>query len=129
MYYVYMFTIRQTLQRFKAQLPHVRLSVVAGILIVVVGIISFSLGWIARGGYQKPSIQVSETRLPVTASVAGDRSEVFVASKNSDKYHYRWCAGAERIAADNKIYFADKEEAREAGYKPAGNCPGLEEGN
>jgi hypothetical protein len=50
-----------------------------------------------------------------------------VASKNGSVYHYIWCPGAKQIKEENKIYFNSKEEAEAAGYRPAKNCPGLEE--
>lgn len=49
----------------------------------------------------------------------------YVASKNGTSYHYPWCGGASRIKDENKIWFDSKEAAEKAGYKPAGNCPGL----
>lgn len=49
----------------------------------------------------------------------------YVASKNSNKYHLPWCSGAARIAEENKIWFASKEEAAAAGYTPAANCKGI----
>jgi hypothetical protein len=55
-----------------------------------------------------------------------DRSGgLYVASKNSDKYHLPSCSGAKRIAEHNKIWFNSKEEAEGLGYQPAANCPGL----
>ena len=45
-----------------------------------------------------------------------------VVSKNSDKYHFLWCSGAERIKEENKVYFNSEEEAIKAGYTLAGNC-------
>lgn len=48
-----------------------------------------------------------------------------VGSKNSDKYHLPDCPGAKQISEQNKIWFNSIEEAEKAGYKPAGNCPGL----
>lgn len=48
-----------------------------------------------------------------------------VGSVNSDKYHFPWCSGAQRMLEENKIYFSSIEEAREAGYTPAANCKGL----
>lgn len=50
---------------------------------------------------------------------------LYVASKNSDKYHLPECSGAKRIAEHNKIWFNSKEEAEGLGYQPAANCPGL----
>lgn len=49
-----------------------------------------------------------------------------VGSKNSDKYHFPWCSGALRIKPENLISFTSYEEARAAGYTPAGNCDGLQ---
>jgi len=48
-----------------------------------------------------------------------------VASKNSDKYHLPDCPGAKQISEKNKIWFDSIEAAEKAGYKPAANCPGL----
>ena len=45
-----------------------------------------------------------------------------VASKNSDKYHYTWCAGAKKIKEENKVWFSSAQEAESRGYTLAGNC-------
>lgn len=45
-----------------------------------------------------------------------------VVSKNSNKYHYSWCAGAKRIKEENKIWFNSVQEAESGGYALAGNC-------
>src|SRR3989338_7410347 len=45
-----------------------------------------------------------------------------VASKNSDKYHYTWCAGAKKIKEENKVWFNSAQEAESKGYTLAGNC-------
>ncbi len=50
----------------------------------------------------------------------------YVASRNGSAYHYPWCPSAKKIKEENRIWFQTEEEARKAGYKPAGNCPGLE---
>lgn len=49
----------------------------------------------------------------------------FVASRNGSSYHSPDCPGAKQIKEENKVWFASADEARRAGYKPAGNCPGL----
>ncbi len=49
-----------------------------------------------------------------------------VASKTGSKYHFPWCAGARTIKESNKVWFQSAQEARKAGYEPAGNCKGLE---
>ena len=51
-----------------------------------------------------------------------------VGSKNSDKYHLPDCPGAKQISEQNKVWFDSIEAAEKAGYKPAGNCPGLKKG-
>ena len=45
-----------------------------------------------------------------------------VASKNSNKYHYTWCAGAKKIKEENKVWFGSAQEAESRGYTLAGNC-------
>ena len=49
----------------------------------------------------------------------------YVASRTGSKYHFPWCAGAQSIKEENKIWFDSKEEAEAAGYAPAANCKGL----
>lgn len=49
----------------------------------------------------------------------------YVGSRNGTKYHLPWCSGAKRISEKNKIRFASKEEAENAGYTPAANCKGI----
>lgn len=58
-------------------------------------------------------------------SKKGSLSGGFVASVNGSKYHFPWCPSAGRIKEENKIWFANQEEAKSAGYEPAKNCPGL----
>jgi len=48
-----------------------------------------------------------------------------VGSRNSDVYHLPWCSGAQRIGEENLVVFNSRAEAEAAGYRPAGNCPGL----
>src|SRR3989344_2109913 len=45
-----------------------------------------------------------------------------VASRNSEKYHYTWCAGAKKIKEENKVWFSSAQEAESRGYALAGNC-------
>lgn len=49
-----------------------------------------------------------------------------VGNKNSKIYHYEDCPGALKMKAENKIFFDSIMVAQQAGYKPAGNCPGLQ---
>ncbi len=50
---------------------------------------------------------------------------LLVGSLAGRKYHFPWCAGAQRISEKNKIWFNSVGEAQKAGYTPAANCKGL----
>lgn len=50
---------------------------------------------------------------------------LYVGSKSGTKYHLPTCSGAQRISEANKVWFATKAEAEQAGYTPALNCPGI----
>ena len=54
--------------------------------------------------------------LPTTV-IAG-----FVGSQHSDVYHYEECHYARGIAAENRVYFSDAQEAEAAGYRPCLVC-------
>lgn len=73
--------------------------------------------------------KIPTENLPVGGEVKGisaqSSSGIVIGSKNSNKYHYPWCSGAQRISDANKIYFSSVEEARKSGYIPAANCKGL----
>lgn len=126
MYYLYMFSVRKKLQDFKPEELKVPLPILLALIICCVGITAFALGWIARSQSQTPAIQTKTVDFSVLGGQAANAAGLYVGSKNSDHYHYRWCAGADRINAENKIYFDSPQQAQEEGYEPAGNCPGLE---
>jgi hypothetical protein len=44
---------------------------------------------------------------------------LFVASKNSNKYHWPWCAAAKQIKPENEIWFKSEAQAQAAGYSPS----------
>lgn len=102
-------------------------------LIVLVAGASFGLGALSTKNSGE-DIEIKQT-VSVFDSLKNSENTVnskqnltegkFVGSKNSDKYHYPWCSGAQRIKEENKIWFAGKEEAEAQGYAPAGNCKGL----
>jgi len=98
------------------------------LIIVLVAFLSFGLGRLSK---------IEESRIPIkienSASVLSGTNKLnnnpemlYVASVNGESYHFPWCSGAQRISETNKVTFASIEEARAQGYKPAGNCPGLE---
>lgn len=102
-------------------------------VIILVALISFGLGRLSKIRERKTPITI-ENLLPnqnmgSTSAESAVQSTApagqVVASKNGTKYHYPWCAGAQSIKEENKIYFSSIEEARKAGYTPASNCKGL----
>ncbi len=50
----------------------------------------------------------------------------YVASKNGRVYYFTWCAGAKRIAEENRNYFNSSQDARAAGLTPSSACPDLD---
>lgn len=65
-----------------------------------------------------------------TKSVAGDigvaSAVKIIGNKNSKIYHREDCPGALKMSESNKVLFGSISAAKEAGYRPAGNCPGLQ---
>jgi hypothetical protein len=48
-----------------------------------------------------------------------------IGNKQSKIFHLENCPGALKMKAENKVFFASMLAAQQAGFKPAGNCPGL----
>ena len=59
------------------------------------------------------------------SSVASGAVKI-IGNKNSKIYHREDCPGALKMSESNKVFFNSIEEAKSAGYKPAGNCQGLQ---
>ena len=51
-----------------------------------------------------------------------DTRVVVSKASTSKKYHYSWCASANKIKEENKLWFNSDKEAEAAGYTLAGNC-------
>lgn len=96
-------------------------------VIILVALISFGLGRLSKIGESKTPITIESPVDGLTGAVnnIATSTKNFVASKNGTKYHFPWCAGAQSIKEENKIWFSTAEEARQAGYQPASNCKGL----
>lgn len=115
----------------------------SAVLIIVVGVASFGLGRLSveervdnmsQGAtpaftrtmpLNSPGASQNTSSQAVREETASSTEKGYVASKNSTKYHLPWCSGAARIAEENKVWFATKEEAEAAGYTPAANCKGI----
>src|SRR3989344_1683557 len=138
--------IAETREKIKVWAGDRKADILTGIIIVLIGIISFGLGRLSATWTPKPPISIispngAESKpvapqIPVatpigaskTASIttsAGSPEGKFVASKSGAAYHLPDCPGAKQIKSENKIYFKTQEDAERAGYHPAGNCPGL----
>ena len=111
--------------------------------VVLLGVVSFGLGRLsaAPGGpgvalCEAPELQEASVLQAVVANPGTGQGSAsspttrstqgtYVASKSGSAYHFPWCSGAQRIKEENKVWFATKEEAEAAGYRPASNCKGL----
>ena len=119
------------------------------LLLILVGVLSFILGRYSQSAAQAEGVRICTVEESVLSAQGVDASQGggletqvpavtpstqvgavaaqgnFVASKSGKAYHLPWCPGAGRIKAENRVWFATKEEAEAAGYAPAGNCKGL----
>jgi len=134
-----MTSIKEKLQQIKDKYPERIETAVLAFIIIFSSTLGFGLGKMSltESGVKEVSIEevsifqnTDTANNAQSANMTGTTVEtnqgMLVGSKNSDKYHYPWCSGAKRISDANKVWFSSVEEARATGYKPAGNCPGLE---
>lgn len=122
--------------KIKAQFAPYKNDLFTALIIVLVAVIGFGLGRLSAvydqnepirieyGVNQTSSAKDALSNTNLEASLPSEE-KLYVASKNSDKYHFPWCSGAKRIKESNKMWFSSKEEAELMGFKPAGNCEGL----
>ena len=112
-------------------------------LVFLVSIASFGLGRLSAIWPASESITIEEpgatgfaaaarpieqlSPAPSPASItAPTGSRNFVASQKGSSYHLPNCPGAKQIKEENRVWFETVDAARAAGYRPAGNCPGVE---
>jgi hypothetical protein len=120
-------TIAEAREKCKGLLARIPRDVLVIGILVLSSSASFGLGFLAgqgsgSGGAAPSSAEPSLTSLP---EAAPDAAGQVVASKNGTKYYLPECAGADRIAPANKVWFASPAAALAAGYAPAVNCKGL----
>ena len=106
------------------------------VAIILVALIGFGIGRLTAPkavpiqikNMEQASVEelIGEQVVPTSVGTPAGQAGKVVASKNSDKYHLPECPGAKQISEENKIWFDSIEAAEKAGYKPAGNCPGLQ---
>src|SRR3989344_2477223 len=118
--------VRGKCKALLAKIPRDALTL--GILLVASSV-SFGLGLLAgEDAGQGSEVRLQEhlpTSLAGTDSKGVSQEGQVVASKNGAKYYLPDCAGADRIAPANKVWFASAAAATAAGYTPAGNCKGV----
>ena len=98
------------------------------LLILALGSIVFALGRIYALEEAHTPIQISypnSTDTGVVLGASSSASSEVIGSKTGKKYYFPWCGTLKRVKPENQIHFASVEEARVAGYLPAGNCKGL----
>lgn len=102
-----------------------REEVLSATIVLLVGAASFGLG--RMSALQEAEKPIFIATYPASTSTPIVLGGGVVASRSGKSYHFPWCPGAETIKESNRVWFKDESEARERGYKPAGNCPGLSE--
>lgn len=106
-------------------------------VIILVGLVSFGLGQLSAGGasyggeliLESAPVEINKLVEALNSPGAEQGSAIptdIIGNKSSKIYHRSDCAGAKIMSEANKIYFNSIAEAKNAGYRPAGNCPGLE---
>lgn len=112
-----------------------------GLIILLVALVSFGLGRLSMApgtltlAAEKtgtitlatgtvPAAVGAPLRAAPTAATTTTQGP-YVASKNGTKYYLTTCGAANRIKAENRVFFQTVGEATKAGLAPAVNCPGL----
>lgn len=82
------------------------------------------LGLRIRLSNAKQSVRIDNIPNNMSAKITGSLSvrKNFMASKNGSKYYPVGCKAGERIKLENRIFFANEEEARASGYTRTTNC-------
>lgn len=114
-------TIAETRDKCKATLARIPRDLLILAILVLASTLSFGFGYLAG----TDAAHESETWPQTTTTATSTNENAVVASKSGMKYYLPWCAGVDRISADNKVWFPSKEVAEQAGYTPASNCDGL----
>ena len=117
-------SIKEIVRKIKHLYMHIPFEVLYAIIIVLVGLSAFGLGYIDALQMQKQSITVTQDKSMLRYPKMQIQGKV-VASKRGKKYHYPWCPGALKMSEKNKRWFKSEQAARNAGYTPARNCKGL----
>jgi hypothetical protein len=91
------------------------------ILVILVGAACFALGRLSALEGTRSPVSISQASASSLAAGGG-----FVASKTGEVYYFPWCARAQKIPPDSRVYFKSESDAKSAGYRAAKNCKGLD---
>ena len=110
------------------------------LVIFLVGLVGFGIGRLSVLGQGSGAgeLRVESTPVPVENVVEaiqgrGEEAQIgdsstptnVVGNKNSMIFHLSTCSGAKNMSDANKVYFSSVGAAVAAGFRAAGNCPGL----
>jgi len=121
-----------------------RKDIVITLIIIFVAFSSFGLGRLSKIEENKEDINIiypsnyeqmltanagqslnkdTEKGSKVAGEIAsGGNSQTILASKNGTKYYFTWCSGVSRIKEENKIWFANEQEAQMRGLTKSSTC-------
>ena len=116
-----MITIAEARQICKNLVGRVPRDILIIVILILAALCSFGLGYLAGLDAGQGSGLSVETS-PIVATSSDGR---VLASKSGTKYYLPWCAGAERITDENKVWFTSSAAASNASYAPSANCKGL----
>lgn len=107
-------TIAEARERCKSFIAKIPKDALILAILMLASSLSFGLGYLA--GLDAIDLEIEkETATPEAGTGV-------VASKSGTKYYFPQCAGAERIAETNKVWFVSAPLAESAGYTLAANC-------
>jgi len=108
------------------------------IIVILVGLGSFELGRLSKDSassgikIEYPSQEASVISAVETSSllentkisptVLNPTAKNFFASNRGKKYYSVGCSGGKTIKQENRVYFATKEQAENAGYELSSSC-------
>ena len=120
--------IAQSLEKIKSRQGEI----LTGLILVLGLSLAFGLGRWSNLGSVQNSIRVenippksTEANSAIVSKISPETEGVggnFVASRNGKKYYPADCKSANRIKAENRIYFRTAAEAEAAGYTLTTTC-------
>lgn len=96
--------------------------------VVLIALVSFGAGRLTASKIVQEPIVIENggvERLKEAAAISSElgknEEKRLVASRNGKYYHWPWSPWAEKIKAENKVWFDNEEAAQKAGYRRSSN--------